>query len=124
MRRREFIRFVCGAVAAWPVATRAQQPAMPVVGFVNVASAKSFSRPLSAFLKGLEETGYVDGQNVVIEYRWAEGENDRLRSFVADLIRRKVNVIAATSSPAAIVAKAVATTIPIVFTTADDPVRL
>ena len=124
MRRREFIRFVCGAVAAWPVATRAQQPAMPVVGFVNVASAKSFSRPLSAFLRGLEETGYVDGQNVVIEYRWAEGENDRLRSFVADLIRRKVNVIAATSSPAAIVAKAAATTIPIVFTTADDPVRL
>src|SRR5262245_27456418 len=124
MHRREFIKTATASSVAWPLAARGQQPAMPVVGFVNVASAKSFARPLSAFLKGLEETGYVDGQNVVIEYRWAEGENDRLRSFVADLIRRKVNVIAATSSPAAIVAKAAATTIPIVFTTADDPVRL
>src|SRR5262245_48491441 len=114
MRRREFIKVATASAVAWPLAARAQQSAMPVLGFVNVASAKSFARPLSAFLKGLDETGYVDGQNVVIEYRWAEGENDRLRSFVADLIRRKVNVIAATSSPAAIVAKAVATTIPIV----------
>jgi putative tryptophan/tyrosine transport system substrate-binding protein len=124
MRRREFIKAATASAVAWPLAGRAQQSAMPVLGFVNVASAKSFVRPLSAFLKGLGETGYVDGQNVVIEYRWAEGGNERLPSLVADLIQRKVNVIAATSTPAAIVAKAATTTIPIVFTTADDPVRL
>ena len=124
MRRREFIKAATASAVAWPVAARAQQSAMPVLGFVNVASARSFVRPLSAFLKGLGETGYVDGQNVVIEYRWAEGGNERLPSLVADLVQRKVNVIAATSTPAAIVAKAATTTIPIVFTTADDPVRL
>jgi putative tryptophan/tyrosine transport system substrate-binding protein len=84
---------------------------MPVVGFVNVACAKSFVHPLSAFLKRLGEIGYADGQNVVIEYRWTEGGNDRLPSCAADLIQRKVNVIAATSTPAAIVAKAATTTI-------------
>jgi len=124
MRRREFIKAATASAVAWPLAARAQQSARPVLGFVNVASAKNFTRPLSAFLKGLGETGYVDGQNVAIEYRWAEGKNDRLPSFVADLIERKVTVIAATSTPAAIVAKAATTTIPIVFTTADDPVRL
>jgi ABC-type uncharacterized transport system substrate-binding protein len=124
MRRREFIKAATASAVAWPLAARAQQSAMPVLGFVNVASARSFVRPLSAFLKGLGETGYVDGQNVVIEYRWAEGGNERLPSLVADLVQRKVNVIAATSTPAAIVAKAATTTIPIVFTTADDPVRL
>jgi len=124
MRRREFIKAATASAVAWPLAARAQQSAIPVLGFVNVASAKNFVRPLSAFLKGLGEVGYVDGQNVTIEYRWAEGKNDRLPSFVADLIERKVKVIAATSTPAAIVAKAATTTIPIVFTTADDPVRL
>ena len=124
MRRREFIKAATASAVAWPFAARAQQSAIPVLGFVNVASAKNFVRPLSAFLKGLGEVGYVDGQNVTIEYRWAEGKNERLPSFVADLIERKVKVIAATSTPAAIVAKAATTTIPIVFTTADDPVRL
>jgi len=124
MRRRDFIRAATASAVAWPLFARAQQSAKPVLGFVNVASAKNFTRPLSAFLKGLGETGYVDGQNVAIEYRWAEGKNDRLPSFVADLIERKVTVIAATSTPVAIVAKAATTTIPIVFTTADDPVRL
>ena len=124
MRRREFIKAATASAVAWPFAARAQQSAIPVLGFVNVASAKNFVRPLSAFLKGLGEVGYVDGQNVTIEYRWAEGKNDRLPSFVADLIERKVKVIAATSTPAAIVAKAATTTIPIVFTTADDPDRL
>src|SRR5262249_25389 len=124
MRRREFIKAATASAVALPLAARAQQSAMPVLGFVNIASAKNFARPLSAFLKGLGETGYVDGQNIVIEYRWAEGGNDRLSSLVADLIQRNVKVIAATSTPAAIVAKAATTTIPIVFTTADDPVRL
>jgi len=124
MQRRQFITLMGGAAAGWPLAARAQQPTMPVIGFMNVASAEGYARHLSAFLKGLGEVGYVDGQNVTIEYRWAEGQNDQLPAIAADLVRRQVSVIAATTTPAALAAKAATTTIPIVFETGGDPIRL
>jgi putative ABC transport system substrate-binding protein len=124
IERRRFIGALGGATFAWPLAARAQRPAMPVIGFVNGSDPKRYARPLKGFLKGLEEAGYSDGRNVAIEYRWAEDHNDRLPEMVADLVRRQVAVIAATSTPAAVATKGTTTTIPIVFETGSDPIGL
>jgi putative ABC transport system substrate-binding protein len=125
MRRRDFIALLGGAAVAAPLGAAAQQAAMPVIGFLHSASPDAYISQVKAFHQGLKKTGYVEGQNVVIEYRWAENEIDRLSALVGDLVRRKVSVIAAGGSPAsALAAKSATTTIPIVFMNAADPVGI
>jgi putative ABC transport system substrate-binding protein len=125
MTRRELIKIIVGSAVTWPLSARAQQPAMPVIGFLNSASPESFAPQLAGFRQGLNEVGYTEGQNVAIEFRWAKSQYDRLPGLATDLVRRQVAIIVATGgSVSAIAAKSMTTTIPIVFTSGGDPVQL
>jgi ABC-type uncharacterized transport system substrate-binding protein len=124
MRRREVIALLAGTAAAWPLMARAQQPAMPVVGFLGPTSADAFADRLRAFHRGLKEAGFVEGENLTMAYRWAEGQFDRLPALASELVRRPVAVIASGAASAALAAKTATTTIPITFVIPEDPVRL
>src|SRR5579863_783034 len=123
MRRREFIALL-GSAGLWPLTVHAQSPPIPVVGFLNVESPQAYGPMAAAFRQGLKESGYIDGQNVAIEYRWAEGRSERLAVMASDLVRRQVTVIAATTTAAALAAKAATKVIPIVFEIGGDPVGI
>src|SRR5215468_3482740 len=123
MRRRDFVKVIAGSAAACPLVVRAQQSAMPGIGYLSASSPASRVHLLTAFWRGLRESGYVEGENVTIEYRWAQDQYDRLPDLAADLIRRHVLVIAATDTPSAIAAKAATTTLPILFASGADPVK-